>query len=266
VEFVECTSLGIFKLSRQSVIGKRIINWRSNMGIPGKNNEIVVNNGVVIWLDVDDLLVSFNRMFNAHLRSRGVSLCLDFMPQKYSWADIMSADEFNEHFLALGPHWPRDLEVFSGAAEFTRRLKELGCRVILLTSIDSTMLPERLKNLQDHKIYFDEAYPTKGRQKSEFANELHSRYVNARGAPVLNIICDDYGKNVLEFVENVPRTVKGFALDIGYSKAWIKKAEGNRRVNGRARTPQELYDLTLRCIGRLLTRKQFPRPKKIKKT
>ena len=225
------------------------------MNIPGLKNEIVVSNGIVVWLDADDVAVDFHRFFNAHLRQNGYKVALDFIPQKYSYLDVMSQSQFNAMFSSLGSHWPRDLEAFSGAAEFTRRLKELGCRVIIITSIDGHQLPERIKNLQEHQIYFDEIYATKGRNKSEYAKELLPRYVSARGAPVLNILVDDFAKNVLDFVEQVPRAVKGITMDIGYSKDWLKKAEGNRKISGRSRTPQELYEETLRCIAKLLIRR-----------
>jgi hypothetical protein len=132
----------------------------------------------------------------------------------------------------------------------------MGCRIILLTSVNGTQGPERIKNLYSHSIYFDEAFFTRGRQKSEFANELLPRYVDSQGRPCKSILVDDYAKNVVEFVQHVPGALYGVTLAAGYGAQWLKKVKNDRRILGDNITPGEMYGCTLRCITKILLRRK----------
>jgi hypothetical protein len=219
------------------------------MSIPG--HQIVVPNGIVVWLDVDDVLVQFHSFFNKFLQKKGYIIPVDYKPEKYSYAELMPEEEFLRYFDELGAKWPAKLKAYKGAAEFTRQLSEIGCRVVLITSIDGQQGPERLKNLCKHKIYFDEMYLTRGRQKSEFASWLSMRYVNSRGNPVKNILVDDYAKNAVEFVKMVPNSMAA-TIDIGYSKDWIRRSLHLKKIVATPKNPAELYEATFKLITKLL--------------
>jgi len=234
------------------------------MSYPGPKNKIIVPSGIVIWLDVDDCLVDFHRHFNTYLRKQGYDIPKDYKPQKYSYAELMPEKEFLKHFNDLGDHWPAKVRALAGAAEFTRRLSEMGCRVILITSVNGHQGPERIQNLVKHHIYFDEIYLTKGRQKSEFASWLSTRYVDSRGKQVRSILIDDYAKNSIEFIKMVPNSVS-VTMDVGYSKEWIEKIKGKKSSKKIVVTPknaEEMYEETFKMIAKLLTRHGKKRSKK----
>jgi hypothetical protein len=223
------------------------------MGIPGPQNKIVVPSGVVCWLDVDDVLVDFHRLFNALIKKKGYDVPLNYIPSKYSYAELMPEEQFSEYFVQLGQNWPAKCKVFKGAAEFTRKLSEHGVRVILITSVFGHQGPERIKNLCKNHIYFDEIYLTKGRQKSEFASWLSTRYVDSKGCPVKNILVDDFAKNAVEFIKMVPNAVAGITMNIGYSQPYIKKAKNNKKLFSESVTQTELYDTTFRVLAQLMS-------------
>jgi hypothetical protein len=233
------------------------------MGIPGPKNKIVIPNGIVVWLDVDDVLVDFHKIFNSYARRRGHDIPVHYMPERYSYAEVMSEKEFITCFNGLGDDWPARVHALDGAAEFTRQLSEMGCRVILITSVNGYQGPERIQNLCKNKIYFDEIYLTRGRRKGEFASWLSTRYVDSRGRRVKSILVDDYAKNAVEFVRNVPNS-SATTLGVGYSKEWVRKYKHLKRIDGASKNQKELYDATFKMIAKLLTKR--PKVKKKRKS
>jgi hypothetical protein len=222
------------------------------MSTPGPKNQICVRNGIVVWLDVDDVLVDCHGQLNDFFRQKGYDTPPDFIPQKYSYLDVMSLGDFNRYLAELGISWIKKAEAFKGADKFTKKLKILGAHIVLATSIDGIAAPERITNLRENGIYRDEFYPTRGRSKADFINSLVPLYVDPRGRPAKHIFCDDYAKNCLEFLEHVPAALKAFTLDIGYSKEWIEKANDDPRLDSASRTPQELYRAVLKFIAKTL--------------
>jgi hypothetical protein len=225
------------------------------MSVPGPRNEIVVPSGIVVWIDVDEVLLNFCRKFNQELIRLGYEVPVDYVPIDYDYCEIVGPGAFPGIFEGMDPKWVGELDGFPGAAEFTRRLKELGCRVVLITSIHGFQMPDRIHNLRQHKIYYDELYPSRGRKKSEFARVLLPRYVDPRGKPCRHIIIDDTMKNTLEFVDNVPRAVKGITLNVPYNRLELERHGDDARINSEATTQRGMFEATLRCVVRLLSRR-----------
>jgi hypothetical protein len=222
------------------------------VGIPGRKNEIIVPNGIVIWLDVDGTIMDFYREFAKHARKYGYKIPVNYIPEEYSYGELMPEKKFRKLFMEMGDGWPARLIAFPGAAEFTRRLKEIGCRVIILTKLPGHQGPERFKALLQHHIYFDEAYLTYGRTKSQFAKPLTKRYKNSQGQPTMHILIDDNGDCVTEFVENMPNS-RAITMTLKYNRPWHKQMKKSKRVHYRAKDTTELYEMSLKYIGKLLT-------------
>lgn len=223
----------------------------------GPENKIVVPNGLVLWVDVDEVLLNFLRRFNQELVGRGYDIPLDYVPSYYDYDEILGPGKFLSVFTAMTSDWLRELSPFPGADEFTRRLKELGCRVILITSVTGVQLPLRLENLRRAEIYFDEIYATRGLAKSTFVRELIPRYVDSRGRPTKHIIVDDTLSNVLEFLSGVPRSVRGVTMSVPYNLPGLRTHSPKQlaKVNYKATNQKELFDQTLRVVTRLLGRR-----------
>lgn len=174
------------------------------------------NPKVIVWLDVDDVLVDFLGKFNKHLNARlGTSLHRSYMPKSLGWSEIVSKEAFEFAMNSLPDDWTGDMEIFKGAAEFTKKLRKAGVRVNIITSIFSKSAPYRIKSLIAQGVEFDEAYFTKGAEKGAFARELVERF-KKNGKYPKSILVDDMMRNCIEFTEKVPNSA-AFSLDYPYN-------------------------------------------------
>lgn len=199
----------------------------------------------VVWVDVDDILVDFHKMFNQHLNTKyNLNLPHDFLPKdmKYSELSINAYKEID----GLPAHWPLNQEVIDGAVEFTHKLNDLGCRVVLITSINGESGHFRIENLLKHKIYFDEIYFTKGIgiSKGDLAAKMLHRFHTED-----HIFVDDMVKNCIDFANKVP-ALKTFALDFSYNGPCIKAMsdDDKLKVHYESKTHKELFINVLKLI------------------
>ena len=166
---------------------------------------INVKSGLVVWIDVDDVLVKFKAMFHDHINKiMGLNLSPDYCPTNWNYHEIFKDDaNFLKIFEQLPPDWPLGLMAHSGAKEFTKQLNELGCHVVLITHLRESMGIYRLSNLIKHEIYFDEIYFTFHTDKGRYAKEVSKRFRTEQGE-IKHVFIDDRAKNVVDMFKALP--------------------------------------------------------------
>jgi hypothetical protein len=189
------------------------------------NKRIVVQSGFVVWVDADGVLVNFIEMFNKYISAcHGMDIPVDYDPARWDYTELFgNSVNFRECFNSLPDDWALNLNLLDGAVEFTHALHNLGCRVILLTSLPLHMSVHRIKNMVGHGIYFDEIYFTSGQKKTEIAIPAASRLVCPDGSDVRNVVIDDMAENVRDFMESMPNLALGVTLGIGRNKETLDK-------------------------------------------
>jgi hypothetical protein len=220
---------------------------------------ITVKSGIVVWVDVDEVLVSFRKMFHKYIRDKyKIAILDDFIPNDWIYSEVFKTKEkFNEAFEALPKDWPKDLEIYSGALSFINELKSLNCRVVLITHLPTQFSPERIENLVRHNIDFDEIYFTYGRDKTEYSMALEKRYQNEKGNPVTNLFIDDKALNVEEFLDRMPNVNFAVTLNQRFNNIDIKRMKSkynNSKLNCESLNQQEMFDKILKRV-QLLTKK-----------
>jgi len=155
----------------------------------------MVHHRHVVWLDVDDVLVDFCGMYNAHISAMGHGpLAKEYVPLNWNYTEVLGTEKRSrEIFSSLPADWPRLLEPHRAAVAFTWRLHDAGARVILVTSLEQKFATHRLANLTANGFYFDEIYfSSRGtsQEKADYIEALMGRYGAAK-----HIFLDDYGKN-----------------------------------------------------------------------
>jgi len=171
----------------------------------------------VVWLDVDDVLVDFCGLYNAHISSLGYGpLEKDYVPRHWNYSEIVGGESHGRAvFAALPPDWPLKLEAKRGAVAFTWRLHRAGARVILITSLEQRHASARIENLVAHGFYFDEIYFTghgDGQEKHHYIDAHFQRYGSAR-----HIFIDDYAKNVVAVAGALGALVESWTFDRPYN-------------------------------------------------
>lgn len=169
---------------------------------------------IIVWLDVDDVLLDFKAKYNRHLRiNYGLKIKDNYVPKNWHYTEVLPKKvSFAETMQGLGMPWAKNLKPIDQAMEFTQKLKSLGIKVILITHIEGEQGPDRIENLVENKIHFDEIYFTMGRKKSEFAKAISLRYPKHQ-----HIFVDDKAENVTDFLTHVPKTIFGVTMDLPYN-------------------------------------------------
>lgn len=169
---------------------------------------------IIVWLDVDDVLLDFKMMYNRHLKENyDIKIPHNYIPKTWHYTEILPKKiKFGQTMETLGKRWAKNQKALEGAKDFTKQLKKMGYRVILITHIEGEQGPDRINCLMREGIHFDEIYFTMGRTKSEFAVEVVKRYPKA-----VNCFMDDKAENVVDFLMNVPKTELGLTLDLPFN-------------------------------------------------
>lgn len=199
---------------------------------------------VIIWLDVDDVLLDFKNRHNRFLRKKyKVNIPDDYIPLNWDYTEVIEAPlTFKETMQALGNRWSQNQKALPGASKFVKTLKKHGYHIILITHIEGEQGPERIKNLIKNKIIFDEIYFTLGRHKSEFAKEIIKKFPK----DFSHIFMDDKAGNVIDFIENVPQTTLGVSLDLPFNEQWLKKYK-NKKLK-LAKNYLDMYEIVYKFL------------------
>jgi FMN phosphatase YigB (HAD superfamily) len=153
-----------------------------------------INTRKVCILDVDDVLVRFIEGFNRYLivNRSDISISPKYLPKTWGYTELgdiskemntyIDTYSDNKTLMVKDPLKERaPASVFDGAAEFTKKLKELDMEIILLTAHPAHKIIDRVENLRHHGIIFDSIYCTtyyneKGekiyKSKQDFAKAL----------------------------------------------------------------------------------------------
>lgn len=155
-----------------------------------------------VYLDVDDILLDFHGYLNAFVgRTYDLILSHDFKPSEYDYSDVLKGHgdgtlTIGKIFTDMGITWPKELHAIHNASLFTKALKALGARIVLVTSVSLEQLPVRIANLARNGVLFDELYPSKGIKKSSIINAFKYR------ATQDDIFVDDMLSNCYEVGAN----------------------------------------------------------------
>jgi hypothetical protein len=210
---------------------------------------------IIVWLDVDSVLVDFYAYFHDHLRNAySIDLPKDFIPDDWQYSGVLRGVTFAEAFASLPKSWPRDVKAYSGAAEFTNWLHKMGCYVVLVTHIPEAQKNFRIENLIGNGIFFDEIYFPFGEPKSTVANLVFDRYKSPTEEKLTGLVVDDYFKNVIDML-SVEHIHAGFSLDYSFNKSFQSTLDQTEKyAHTSSKTPQELYLATRQYVTRLASK------------
>lgn len=162
----------------------------------------------IAFLDVDGVLSNFSAEAARFLNSTyGLKIPLDFEPSDWAWSDVVP-QEHSDWFSKMPTDWVQHAQLYPGAAEFTRNLKQLGTRIILITKVPLDQVVARIHRLNDLGIEFDEILAVShGQKKSEFINACRARYPNANW-----FYLEDSFTEMVDVVQNCPNAPSRFFL------------------------------------------------------
>jgi hypothetical protein len=183
---------------------------------------------VIVWLDVDDVLLDFRRMYNRHLKEKyNINILEDYQASTWDYTEILETIKFLDTMSTMSEHWTSTQKIIPGADKFTQELEKLGVHIILITHLDGSLAPNRIDALTSQNVVFHEAYFTMGRTKGDFAQQVVRRYPKA-----LNLFMDDRAANVEEFVRVMPRVHTAITLDVPFNEPEKSNAleSGEKRI------------------------------------
>lgn len=210
-------------------------------------HKIVVNSGIVVWVDADEVLVHFQRLFHEHLRKHyKLKIKKNYISTEWDYSPVLPKSiTIDDAMNTLPKNWTEVQEIHEGAREFMLALHEMGCRVVIITHVNEALAPGRIQNLINHGIYFDEIYFTLQHKKIDFAKKLVRRYADAEGKPVRNFFIDDRAKNVVEFLQDMPNLIQGVTLDTPYNDLEKKQYGHYLNMDFTSKNQQDMYKTLL---------------------
>lgn len=225
--------------------------------------KITVDSGIVVWVDADEVLVKFQKLFHEHLRKHyKLKIPKNFVSKEWDYSSVLPKSiTIDDAMRTLPLNWTEIQDLHDGAREFMLALRQLGCRVVIITHVNEALAPGRIQNLINHGIYFDEIYFTLQHKKIDFAKKLLRRYQDADGKPVRNFFIDDRAKNVVEFLQEMPNFVQGITLDTPYNTLEKKQYGHYLNMDFSSLTQQDMYKVLLASIKRRLKEEKKPKNK-----
>jgi hypothetical protein len=181
------------------------------------------------FIDVDGVLVDAHEEFRLHINEKfGLSLPEGFIPQTWGYTDVVPPNG-QDWFYKFPNDWVGRVKPYEEAAFFLAKVRESGARVILISKVPMARITDRIKNLTDHQLYYDEfaAVPS-GQKKSDFINAIRQRW-DPR-TPWLYL--DDSASEIDDVLTNCDRNTPERIVSINraYCQEWIaanpEKAKG----------------------------------------
>ena len=217
-------------------------------------NKIVVPSGMVMWVDADEVLVHFQKLFHEHLRKHyKLKIPKNFVSKEWDYSGVLPKSvTIDDAMMTLPKNWTEIQESHDGAKDFTLALKKLGCRVVVITHVNEELAPGRIQNLLGHGIYFDEIYFTLSHKKIDFAKKLVRRYVDSDGKPVKNLFIDDRAKNIVEFLQEMPNFIHGITLDTPYNELEMSQYGSYLNMDFTSKNQKDMFKKTLSLIKKHL--------------
>lgn len=180
-----------------------------------------MSKNIVVWVDADEVLVDFKSMFHAHLNEKyKFNLAPNYHAADWNYGCLFKdVKDFGVAFDSLPSNWPLNLKAIPGAKQFITTLKELGCKVVVITHLPAEKAPDRLENFAKNELNFDEIYFTWGRDKCDYAKALLPRYGQAH-----HLFIDDRASNVTGFLDKMPGMLSyAVTLNVPYNKETFEK-------------------------------------------
>lgn len=181
---------------------------------------------LILWIDVDDVLLEFRPMFNQFLRETyGFKIDNDYMAKTWTYDEIIpEGDDFMNYFNSLPVNWTENQVPFPFVKKYLNEIKKMGHHIIFITAVPEHVVHYRLKNLISHNLYFDEIYFT-SQSKSVYAKEVLKRFRD--NDKLKNILIDDRAKNGVDFHKNIPNMEKIVSLKADFNSHEMK----NERID-----------------------------------
>jgi hypothetical protein len=175
-----------------------------------------IKTNTLVWVDVDDVTVIFRKMFNKFLRETyGFNISDDYVAHGWSYPEIIpKGDNFMDYFNSLPKNWTEHLDVFPFVKKYLDEIHNMGHYIIFITAVPDHGVPFRIKNLNLHKLYYDEIYFT-SQDKSLYAKEILKKFENYD--KIESVLIDDRAKNCLDFFQNVPNIKRLISLDAPFN-------------------------------------------------
>lgn len=172
----------------------------------------------VAYLDVDDVLLDFRRMILESYVTDRISkdpVDLDnYVAREMSYSELVTPDTFSSY---MSRNRFRNLKAIPGAAEFTNHLKAKNVKVVLITSLDPRYGTNRILDLHEAGIYYDEMYFTLGGNKGEYVQALNKRHGVGPNLPA--VFVDDMAKQCLRVAEfDREKRVTPVTIDFPYNQ------------------------------------------------
>ena len=176
----------------------------------------------VALLDVDDVIIRFIEGFNAYLMTKRPDVKIPaaaYLPKQWNYAEFGDISKEMTEFI---DKYSDECKVFKGAADFTKKFKDMGFEVVFLTAHPAHKTLERIINLKEQNITFDSLYCTAYynssgeklyRSKVEFAEALG---MGKEGTEFLFV--DDKAATVVDMLAKFPNC-KVFTMDRTYNRA-----------------------------------------------
>lgn len=180
-----------------------------------------IKTNTIVWVDVDDVLVKFRKMFNLFLnKNYGLSLPEDYLAHDWSYKEVLPPNaNFMDYFNSLPKNWTENQEVYSNVKEHLQEIRNMGHHIILITAVPEHAVHFRIKNLVSHGLYFDEIYFT-SQDKSLYSREVLKKFSNWE--KINNIFIDDRAKNCLDLYKNMPNMKKIVSLNAPFNHNEMK--------------------------------------------
>lgn len=194
----------------------------------------------IAFLDVDGVLLNFNKLVYSHLASAyGIEIPKDYIPKSWDFSDLRPKDaEAVSWAKVVGVDWPLHLKPFNNTKQFMDKLKKKGYHIILITRIGQSMQLLRIENLIKHGLPFDEIYFTSYSQiKADVIKTALARH-----KPQKWIFADDKAAACIPVLDLKDRRGQTFSIDYPFNKS-IKKEDPKGLVW--ATDEQDLYQMVL---------------------
>lgn len=217
-------------------------------------HKITVPSGLVVWVDADEVLVRFQKLFHEHLRKHyKIKIPKNFVSKEWDYSGVLPKSiSIDDAMMTLPKNWTEIQECHEGAKDFTLELRKLGCRVVIITHVNESLAPGRIQNLLGHGIFFDEIYFTMSHKKIDFAKQLVDRYVDQDGKPVKSLFIDDRAKNIVEFVQELPGFIHGITLNTPYNNLEMKQYGSYLNMDFSSKNQKDMFKKTISLIKKQL--------------
>ena len=176
----------------------------------------------IAFLDVDGILLNFNKLVFQHLSSaHGIEIPKDYIPKSWNFTELTpKGKKYVPWKKIIGIDWASHVKPFNNAKSFLDKLKRKGYHIVLITRLDQSMQILRMENLIKHGLHYDEIYFNEDSQiKADIMVTVLARY-----KPKEWIFADDKAASCLRVLDIKNKNSKVYSLEYPFNKSIIKNS------------------------------------------